>query len=303
MSKNAGKSEMKESNRLLRDQVARLEAIGIPTIEAQKIALETPELVDLLEAEQLGPSAQEAIQFDPRLREAQIGALDQMRGLSETGLGAEDLAALDQIKRSAAGQAQAQKDSALQQMAAQGMMDSGSALIAQLGAGQAAADRVSQQGMQQAAQAAQARRAAISDSASMASNFSAQDLGLKSQQASARDAIAQFNAQNRQNVNATNIGSRQNIENQRAANANQQEIYNKGLQQQRFQNEIQKAGGVGQATGNLAGNLQQQAGAAQQAQQAMVSGITGLAGTLGGAALKSKTGGAGGASTTPKKDE
>ena len=70
MSKNAGKSQMKEANQLMRDQVARLEAIGIPTIEAQKIALETPELVDLLEAEQLGPSAQESVQFDPRLRGA-----------------------------------------------------------------------------------------------------------------------------------------------------------------------------------------------------------------------------------------
>ena len=34
MSKNAGKSQMKEANQLMRDQVARLEAIGIPTIEA-----------------------------------------------------------------------------------------------------------------------------------------------------------------------------------------------------------------------------------------------------------------------------
>jgi hypothetical protein len=40
MSKNAGKSEMKQATALMRDNVARLEAIGIPTIEAQKIALE-----------------------------------------------------------------------------------------------------------------------------------------------------------------------------------------------------------------------------------------------------------------------
>ena len=132
-----------------------------------------------------------------------------MRGLSETGLGAEDLAALDQIKRSAAGQAQAQKDSALQQMAAQGMMDSGSSLIAQLGAAQAAADRVSQQGIQQAAQAAQARRAAISDSANMAANLSAEDLGIQNTRLSATDSINRFNKQNRQAVDERNLGARQ----------------------------------------------------------------------------------------------
>jgi hypothetical protein len=301
MSKTAGKSEMKESNRILRDNVARLEAIGVPTIEAQKIALETPELVGLLEAEQLGPSAVENIAFDPRLREAQLSALDDMRGLSETGLGAEDLAALDQIKRSSLGQAEAQKQSVLADAAARGMMDSGSALAAQLSAGQAAADRVSQQGMQQAAQAAQARRAAIGDVANMASRASAEDLGLKTQQASARDTIAQFNAQNRQGVNASNLASRQSIENQRAGNVNQAEMYNKGLIQQKFQNEMSKATGVTGANSNLAGNLQNQASAAQQAQQAQTSAILNAGTSIASAGLKGGFGGAGAAPTPSGK--
>lgn len=59
MSKNAGKSEMKQANALMRDNIAKLEALGVPTIEAQKIALESPELVDMLVAEQMGPSAYE----------------------------------------------------------------------------------------------------------------------------------------------------------------------------------------------------------------------------------------------------
>ncbi len=282
---NAGKSQAKEANKLMRDQVAKLEAIGIPTIEAQKIALQTPELVDQLVAEQLGPSAMEGVAQDPRLKEAGLSALQQMAGLSETGLGAEDLAALEQIRRGAAGQAQAQKDTALQDMASRGMMDSGASLVAQLGAGQAAADRASQQGMQQASQAAAARRAAIADKANMASNMSQQDLARQSQIASARDTIAQFNAQNRQNVNAQNIGARQNIENQRAATANQQEIFNKGLQQQDFQNRMAKAGAASGAVGNLAANLSGQAAAAQQAQQQMTGNLINAGTTIGAASM------------------
>ena len=85
MSKNAGKSEMKEANKLMRDNVARLEAIGIPTIEAQQIALSSPELVGVLEAEALGPSRFEQVTMDPRLQAAQMAALEDVAAFSESG--------------------------------------------------------------------------------------------------------------------------------------------------------------------------------------------------------------------------
>lgn len=282
----AGKGEMKEANALMRDNIAKMEAIGIPTVEAQKIALQTPELVDQLVAEQLGPSAVEEMAMDPRLQSSQYAALQEITGLGQTGLGAADRAAFNEMRRQAAGAAEAQQAQALSEMASRGMLDSGANLIAQLQAGQSQADRMSQEGDRLAANAAAARREALGQQANLASQMSAQDLALQGQKASARDTIAQFNAQNRQNVNAQNIGARQNIENQRAANANQQEIYNKGLQQQQFQNKIQRAGGVAQAQANVAGNLQQQAAAAQQAQQAQTNALLNVGTTLGAAALK-----------------
>ena len=288
MSKNAGKSEMGEANKLMRDNVARLEAIGIPTIEAQKIALQSPELVGTLEAEALGPSRFEQIQMDPRLQAAQMAALEDVSGLARTGLGAEDIAALNQIRRQASGMAQAQKATTLQQMQERGLGDSGASLVAQLQAGQAAADMAAQQGDRLAAEAAAARRQALGQQASMASQMSQQQLALAGQKASAADVINQFNTQNRQSVAAQNLAARQNIANQAAAARNQQELYNKGLIQQQFQNQMAKATGVTGQQSNLAQQYAAQAGAAQQAQQAQTGALLNVAGTLGAAAIKGK---------------
>lgn len=282
MSKNAGKSEMKQANRLMRDNIARLEAIGIPTIEAQRIALEAPELVGVLEAEQLGPSRFEEVEMDPRLQAAQMAALEDVSGIAKTGLGAQDRLALEEIKRQAAGQAQAQKATALQQMQERGLGDSGASLIAQLGAGQAAADTAAMQGMRQAAQAQQARMAALGQQGSMAAQMQGQGLQLAGQKASAADAIAQFNAQNRQNVSSQNLANRQRIAEAGAATRNQQQMYNQGLIQQRFQNEMARATGVTGAQTNLANMYAQQGAASAQGQAtqnaAILGGVTGLAG-------------------------
>jgi len=280
---DAGKEEMQKATQLQRDAIARLEAVGIPTIEAQRIALETPELVDLLEAEVLGPSAFENVNVDPRLRQAQMSALEQISGLADQGLGAEDRAAFNELRRSAGAQAQAQAQSVLQNAAAQGTLSSGGALAAQLAAGQASADRMSQEGDRLAANAAAARRQALMSKADMASQMSNQDFQRQSAAAQARDAISQFNTQNRQNVAGTNLANRQSIANQGTATRNQQEMYNKGLIQQDFQNRMAKAGGVNQATGNLANTFAQQGQAAAQGQANMTTGLLGTAASIGSA--------------------
>lgn len=278
---------MAESNKLMRDSVARLEAIGIPTIEAQKIVLQNPELVEPLIAEQMGASKMEDVQMDPRLQAAQRSALDEMTGLGQTGLGAEDRAAFNQLRRQAAGAAEAQQASTMQEMAGRGMLDSGANLIAQLQAGQSQADRMSQEGDRLAASASEARRAALGQQANMASQMSAQDIGLKTGKASAADTIAQFNTQQRAQTGAANQGYKVDRASQLANIANQQEVANKGLIQQNYQNQIQKAGGIAQQQNSQAQNLQQQAAGAQQAQQAQTGAILNLAGTLGAAGMKS----------------
>ena len=130
--------------------------------------------------------------------------------------------------------------------------------------------------------------AALGQQANLASGMQQQQLGLAGQKASAADAIAQFNTQQRMGVQSQNLASRQAIANQAAATRNQQEMYNKGLIQQQFQNQMAKAGGVTGAQSNLAQQMQQQAAAAQQAQQAMTGAILGAGTTLAAAGIKGK---------------
>jgi len=275
MSKNAGKSEMKESNALMRDNVARLEALGVPTVEAQRIALQSPELVGLLEAEQLGPSALEGMQEDPRLAGSRMSALEGITGFAEQGYDAESRALEEASLRRAANLGMATMASGEQRLASEGALDSGARLLNMQAAAQNAAETQSQAGLQMAANAAAARRQALGQQADMASSMSAQNLGMQEKKLSAADAIASFNSQNKQSVNAQNLASRQNIANQRTANANQAEIYNKGLIQQKFQNDVQKAGGVAQANTAMAGNLQQQGQAKAQGQADQTNAIIG----------------------------
>lgn len=287
MSKNAGKSEMKEANRLMRDNIARLEAIGVPTIEAQRIALESPELVGLLEAEALGPSRFEEISMDPRLQAAQMAALEDITGVTEAGgLDAQTRLALEEGLGRVAGAEQAR----LQQLREDPTLGQGQKLALQAQAVQGAGQGGRDIALQTAAQAQQARMAALGQQANLASGMQQQQLGLAGQKASAADAIAQFNTQQRMGVQSQNLASRQAIANQAAATRNQQEMYNKGLIQQQFQNEIAKAGGVTGQQSQMAGNLQQQAAAAQQAQQAQTGAILGAAGTVAGAAFGGPSG-------------
>ncbi len=68
----------------------------------------------------------------------------------------------------------------------------------------------------------------------------------------------------------------------------EQEMYNKGLIQQQFQNQMARVTGVTGAQSNLANIYGQQAAAAQQAQQAQTGALLNLGGTLGAAAIKGK---------------
>jgi hypothetical protein len=298
---DAGKSEMRKATRLMEQNVARLESIGIPTIEAQRIALQSPELVGMLEAEALGPSRFEEISMDPRLQAAQMAALENITGVAEAGgLDAQTRLNLEEGLARAAGAEQAR----LQQLKEDPTLGQGQRLALQSQAVQGTGQSARNVALQSAAQAQQARMAALGQQANLASGMQQQQLGLAGQKASAADAIAQFNTQQRMGVQAQNLAAKQTIANQQAATRNQQEMYNKALLQQQFQNQMAKATGVtGQQT-NLANLYGQQAAAAQQAQQAMTSGLFQLAGTAAGAMVGgpagAAVGGQVGAAAAPK---
>jgi len=245
---DAGKSEIAAAQKLQKDVLRRLEGVDLPDIEKQRIALRMMSEAGLLEAEDLDETEFADIEEDPRLRAAQMTALEELSERGERGFTPQDIARFEEAQEAVAAQEASNQAAILQGMAQRGTLDSGAQLAAQLASQQGSFGNARQNARDMAAQAAGARQDALARSANLASGMSQQDFNRAAQTASAADRINQFNVQNRQNIAAQNLGIRQ----QDIGLQNQQQMFNRGLEQQRFQNEMAKAGATGQAISNMA---------------------------------------------------
>lgn len=283
----AANKAAKAQREMYERNIAILESVGIPTVDAQKIALENPEYVGDLVAETLGDSALEEISLDPQLRQKQMDMLARMEGYADEGLSTLDRINLDQIGQRTNAEEQSRQKAILNDMMQRGTLDSGDQLATQLASNAQASQNAMLQGQEMAKMASQNRMNAINSLAGQYANMENLDYNREAQKATAADTIQQFNASTRNQAQAQNLANRQNIENQRSNAANQQEIYNKGLIQQDFQNRKGIADskvGLNTAQGQNMANtaLQQGAGQAQ-----MWSGIgSGVGDALGAFAKK-----------------
>jgi hypothetical protein len=250
----------------LEKAIKDIEALQIPDIEKQKLQLQLMSDAGFLEAEQLG--REEEISVDPRLRQAQMDALSQLRERGQTGLTEEDKAVQDIMLRDVSAQEQAGQKAIMQGMAERGALDSGAQLAAQLGSQQSSYTRAANQASQNAIAAAEARRQALSQAGNMAQGMEATQFGQGQSERSYRQAIDQFNLQNRQDIAAKNLGIRQ----QDVGLRNQEQMYNKGLLQQQFENEKSIAAMKANARIGQATQQQQQADALARA-NAMKPGL------------------------------
>jgi len=254
--------------------IADLEAIGVPSIEAQQIVSEkyrsagmmTPELE---EAVKLGDSNYGGISTDPRYKEAQLKALDELQGISDSGgYNLSDKAGLEKTLGDINADERGHREAILADARSKGQVGSGSELVAQLMNQQAAADRAHSSGLSVAAEAQKRALDSILQRGNMAGSLRSQDYGEQEKAAAAADAIAKWNAQNTQSVRGANVDRGNNAQqynlsnNQRIMDANtglsnSDQQYNKGLFQQQFQNKLNvgsaKANArAGQATNTLA---------------------------------------------------
>lgn len=295
-------SAKKKADQAIQKALAELKSINLPDTEKMKLALESPEVQGILQpymqqAEQLASTAQEQITTDPRLRQAQMQALETMSKMGTEGLTATDRAALNQARRQTAGDEQARQASILQNMAQRGVGGSGMELAAKLSSSQESADRASQESDRTMAMAQQRMLAAISGAGELGGQIRGQEYGEQSDLARARDAIAQFNLQQRAATQSANVGQlneaqlRNLAEKQRVSEAgvstrNRQQEYNKQLEQQRFNNEMQLKQAIANAQLGQAGSFQAQARDTAGMWQGIGSGVgTGL---MGAATMMSK---------------
>lgn len=255
----------------------QLSSLQLPDIDKMQLQLEelvqqgvlTPEQAQTYLAER---SDMNNISTDPKLRQAQMDALSGLQDISDSGgLTAADQSQLAQIKSQEDSAARGSREAIMQNAQARGMGGSGIELLQQFQNQQDSATRKSQRDLDVAGMAQNRALQALQQAGSLGGSIQSQDFNQQSQVASANDAINKFNAQNSQNValqntaakntaQAQNLAEKQRVSDSNVGTRNTQQQYNKGLQQQQFDNAYRKAGGVASGLKSQA-NMDLEAGA------------------------------------------
>lgn len=241
----------------IKKAVAELEAVGIPSIDAQKIVLQYPELVGLETFEALPESALSQTYADSGLGAKQREALAMLSERAETGLTAEEAAQRQELMGQLQQAQQARDASILQNMAESGAEpSSGQALAMRLAGSQAATTRAAQEARDLAVQRDRRALEAIAQMGDMAGSMSAADFAQKQTRAMSIDDFNKANAAQKAAVAQRNLALQQQAADAKTAIANQQEQYNKALIQQDYQNRLAKAQSIANAqTGGGVGNM------------------------------------------------
>jgi hypothetical protein len=275
---------------------ALLEAVDVPDVDKQRIYLQMLENSGDLHPEMLAkPNEQQDSRLsnfstDQRLINNQMGALDKLQNLSNTGMTEADLAAQRGMDRDVDSKSQSAQNAILSSMAERGVGGSGNELAARLAASQGADTRRAA-GYDALSQQARARSLeALMSGADLSGKVRSQDLGEQNTIANAEDAINRFNTQNsnaanQANVAAMNAAQERNLNNKQRVNEfnigqnTKQTMNNADLYQAKFQNDMNKASAHANM---LVGNAAAAGQAAQNSAQGkkdMWSNIGGLIGT------------------------
>jgi hypothetical protein len=220
-----------QARKAMKQAYEELKKVGLPPDLSSAIIFEeftkagilTPELEEDL---QLARSEFEQIKEDPTLRNTQLEALNRFKQQSQGGLAGDERAALNDIQRELARDAEAKRHQILMDSQRRGMGGSGNELIAQLQGAQAADEAAATQGNELMKLIAQRVRTGAQDSANLSGQMRDQDYQRQSDRARALDARNQFQytnsmARNARNTDRTNRVNEMNLsEAQRLRDAN-----------------------------------------------------------------------------------
>lgn len=260
MGRDASQGDRDKQAAAMQEGVDVFRNINIPELSEQELQLLLPQLMGELTPEMenyisAGPSAFEQIEADPRLKNAQMSALNYLGEVGQTGLTAGERAGMNELRRNTAQESQAKQAQILQDMAQRGVGGSGVELAARLGGNQASADRMSRESDVLTQQAQQRAMEAMMNQANLGGQIRGQDRSEAESTAGAKDVMNKFNVQNQQSLQQRNVGAKNQAqlmnlqEKQRIAEAqtglkNKQQQYNKDLLQQQFGNQMGRAQGL-----------------------------------------------------------
>lgn len=284
-----GDAEEEEAKRLRNEALKELQGVSLPTIEELQMQYQTLSSQGLLTPELEQSIAQQAselqnISSDPRLKDAEMSALTKLMDTGNDGLSAQDRMRINDTRRTMAGDARAQDEAIMQNMAARGAGGSGVELAQRLASSQAQADRASGEGDRIAAMANQQALEAIMKSGQLGGDIRAQDFGEAAKKAEAQDIINRFNTANQQSVMSSNVGYKnqaqlanlreaQRIADSNVGTQNQQNLYNRGVIADDYERKLNKARVLSGATQGAANAAQASADRSNSEFGGVVSGI------------------------------
>jgi hypothetical protein len=291
---NAAKADRKNAKAAMKQAAAVYDQIGLPPDvskelilkEFRQIGILTPELEEDLN--QTIPESQfDKIKPNEALSREQLASVGGLKLLSKTGIGAEDRAALNEMRSRLRQDEQASTQALLQKLQSQGMGGSGAALMASLGNSQQAANLASREADALAANQSTARRQALTELGRAAGEMQNQQFNRESQIATAMDERNRFLAENsiaRQtsNVQSLNAAQLRNLqEQQRVSDANIQQANDEKQRQANAQfnqygQKLQWAGGKSGQLSGLGNFYTKTADSKAQAQKDIGAGIGGL---------------------------
>lgn len=218
-------------------------------------------------------SAMNGVSLNADSMAAENSALSKLADItSNNGMDAQEKDQAQQLINNENSNTQGAVGAILQNANARGVGGSGASLAAELAAQQNSANNANSNAMGIQAQASQRALSALAQQGSQASNITNQNAALDTNKAAATDAINKFNTANQQNVantnvqtqnqaQATNLANQQAIANSNTQLTNQQEMYNKQLIQQQYEDKLQQAAGASGQYQNQAAGLNTQANA------------------------------------------
>lgn len=222
-----------------------------------------PAVLEKVAAQELGQSRMETVQTDPRLKDAQLSALDELQNVYQSGgETAQDRATLNeamtQANRAATGQSAALRE----RLAARGALDSGAGLVLQQQAAQSGAERARQTALDVAGNAQSRALEAMLKSGQLGGDIRGQDFSEQSAKARAADEIARYNADARTRAGLTNLDVERENERRRVDAMDRKAKAMAGRAGLYSDRAAQTAGmwsGVGQGVGNAAASFGQYA--------------------------------------------
>lgn len=197
---------------------------------------------------QQGGTEFDEISADPRLRDAQFGALDQMREIAESGgQTPEDRAFLDQIAREEGARERGSRGAIQQQAAARGAGGSGLEFLGTLGAAQNAATNRNIRDTDVAALAQRRALDAIRGTSDMAGSLRGQEHSEAAQRAQAQDVINRFNAGILSEAGVMTGQRRNTVRDKNTMGRNEAQAINKDLLRQQYLDEVARVQGISAA--------------------------------------------------------